>query len=141
MSSIRLSVSGQRALTTTTNAVEATTVTLPTKVDDKASIQVGNATEIRALLPVNARLELVAQKNTEGVVSDTTKYVRLVVPGGGASLRLFVDAPEEGQPGSWPHFNVDLGKHLKDWPDVEVLDVLHERIDELVPPTPEPAEG
>jgi hypothetical protein len=145
MSSVRLSVSGQRSLTTTLNDPASTAATMPTKADDKMHLQIGNANEIRFVLPNKARIEVIAVEKDGEIGQD--RHLRVVIPGGGAHLGVFCDSPgedEEGhpRPGSWPHFSMDLGKHLRDYygENYKVVEVLHERAEELLGVTPEPVE-
>lgn len=145
MSSVRFSVSGQRALTTTLNDPQATHAQSPTKNDDKATVEIGNAHEISFMLPVKSKLELVAAKDKDTGELGPTKYLRVTIPGPSAHLSVFVDAPpvdEEGRVtagGSWPHFTMNLGKHLTNWYAGDdrygVVKELYAEIGLLIPPT------
>lgn len=146
MSSVRFSVSGQRSLTTTLNDPQATHAQSPTKADDKAIVEIGNATEISFMLPVKSKLEIVAVKDEKTGELSQHRYLRVTVPGPGAHLAAFVDAPatdEQGRiiggVGSWPHFTMNLGKHLNNYfcgrDRYETVEVLHEEVGELIPPT------
>lgn len=144
MSSVRIDVSGQRALSSTINGPDATSAQLPTRGDDNISVQLGNVPGLSFMLPVNARVELVQSKSG-------SKMVRVTTPNDSAgSLAIYAVRGEpdaNGNPvGGWPHVGVSVGKHIRNpyagdgTYAVEVIEVIHERVGDLIPPTP-PAEG
>lgn len=132
MSSLSMSGSGQRSLSMTVNNQEMTGSSMPTKPDDNVSISLGSVFDLRMIVPTNARLERIKSKDGK------SEYLRLVVPGS-ASLQLFGGIPldpEMDRGSAWPHANVGVGKHLTDYyAAYEVVDVVHARVGDLIPPT------
>lgn len=136
MSSVRISVSGQRALSTTIGDPASTTASMPTKVDDNIFLSMGSLPETQFILPLAARLERVKFRDAE--------YLRIVLPkGNGLQVYAIQERDEDGNVpgGQWPHVNVEVGKHVRDvYADAEVVEVVHERMGDLIPPT-EPDES
>lgn len=125
MSSISIDGSGSRALSLTVNDQQRTHAQMPSRTDDNVNVQV-TARETRVIIPLGSRLERIKSGNTE--------MLRLVVPGG---ISVFGDSEEkEGTAVTWPHVFVYAGKHLEDhYGKAEVVEVVHERLGDLIPPT------
>lgn len=139
MSSVSISVSGQRALTSTINAPDHTSAQMPTKGDDNFAVSFGNIPGFGLLVPLDAKLERVKAKNG-------SEYLRLSAANDkSTSLNLYVvhgEPDEGGNPvGGWPHASISVGKHIHDpycpggTYECEVVEVIHERVGDLIPAT------
>lgn len=103
MSSVSLSASGSRSLSTTINDPAATRASMPTKTGDGIGISGGSFEEVRILLPASARIERIVQSSSDGKGGDRTMDSwQIVFPASG--LTAFARPTET----SWPHLSVDV---------------------------------
>lgn len=98
MSSIRVSVSGQRGRTFEDHP-DHVALTMPTKGDDEVYVSVASAGVIEAVLPSAARIE----KRKSG----DSEYLILVIPKNGSLSFGGIKDDTDGV-SSWPHVEVDL---------------------------------
>lgn len=100
MSSIRVSVSGQRGHTIE-NYPDHVTFACPAKPDDDVHAALSFMGEMQFILPREAKIE--RRKNGE------SEYLVLVMPTN-ASLVVSCKKPEGGDSGGWPHVEIDARK-------------------------------
>lgn len=110
MSSVTLSASGARSLSTTINDPAATRASMPTKAGDSIYVSAGSLGECRILLPPSARIEkrVAILNDTDG--KGGTKERRqeswhLVMPHGFAGMFC-----KPASDTAWPHMSMDVRK-------------------------------
>ena len=114
MSSISMSASGARSLSTTVNDPARTSASIPTKTGDCISVSTGSLGECRLSLPPSARIERRITKGTTSVRQQDGTFKdepvereswQLVIPNGLGAMFLRANSDT-----AWPHLSVDVRK-------------------------------
>lgn len=110
MSSVSVSASGARSLTTTVNDPARTAASMPTKAGDCLSVSTGSLGECRVTLPASAYIEKRVsvhqdQDGKGGTKERVQESWQIVFPHGLGSM--FLRATSDT---SWPHLSVDVRK-------------------------------
>lgn len=110
MSSVSMSASGARSLTTTVNDPARTAASMPTKAGDCIQVSTGSLGECRLSLPPSARIEkrvtiLHDDDGKGGKKERVQESWQLVIPNGLGAMFLRASSDT-----AWPHLSIDVRK-------------------------------